>query len=86
MSNVPAGAARGGRSERGHPFVKPKMFRPVSAVALAFAGAVLITLGLYFALLRPAVLPEDPRIIKASLAQIHATLSGLRVWLRRVSG
>ena len=41
-------------------------------------------LGLYFALLRPALLPEDPRYIGSSLAQIKSALPGLDRWLRHV--
>jgi hypothetical protein len=47
-------------------------------------GIWLIGLGMYFALLRPALLPEDPRYIGSSLAQIQAALPGLDRWLRHV--
>ena len=47
-------------------------------------GIWLIGLGGYFALLRPALLPEDPRFIGSSLAQIQAVLPGLERWLGRV--
>lgn len=47
-------------------------------------GIWLIALGLYFALLRPALLPEDPRYIGSSLAQIQTALPGLERWLRHV--
>ncbi|MDO8777234.1 MAG: hypothetical protein Q7K57_52690 [Burkholderiaceae bacterium] len=48
------------------------------------SGIWLIGLGLYFALLRPALLPEDPRYIGSSLAQIQAALPGLERWLSHV--
>ena len=47
-------------------------------------GIWLIGLGLYFALLRPALLPEDPRYIGSSLAQIQSALPGLERWLSHV--
>ena len=59
-------------------------FRPYSATALAGGGAILASLGLYFAFLRPPLLPEDLRFIGASLAQIEATIPGMLIWLRRV--
>lgn len=43
-----------------------------------------MVLGLYFAFLRPPLLPEDTRIIGASLAQVQTMLPGLATWLRRV--
>jgi hypothetical protein len=47
-------------------------------------GVWLIGLGLYFILLRPALLPEDTRFIGSSLAQVRAALPGLEGWLHRV--
>ena len=41
-------------------------------------------LGLYFIFLRPPLLPEDPRFMGTTLAEIHATVPGLLIWLRRV--
>ena len=58
--------------------------RPYSATALALGGAILVALGLYFILLRPPLLPEDPRFMGTTLAQVLATVPGLPVWLRRV--
>ena len=57
---------------------------PRSAVALALGGAILMALGLYFAFLRPPLLPEDPRVMGSSLAQVQEALPGLSLWLRRV--
>ena len=57
---------------------------PRSAVALALGGAILMALGLYFAVLRPPLLPEDPRFMGSTLAQVQEALPGLPIWLRRV--
>lgn len=58
--------------------------RPYSAMVLALGGVILMTVGLYFAFVRPPLLPEDLRAMGASLAQVQATVPGLQVWLRRV--
>ena len=58
--------------------------RPYSATVLALGGAILMMLGLYFVFLRPPLLPEDPRFMGTSLAQIQLSLPGLLLWLRRV--
>ena len=58
--------------------------QPYSAAVLALAGAILMLLGLYFALLRPPLLPEDPRFMGMSMAQIQLSVPGLLIWLRRV--
>lgn len=55
-----------------------------SSVTLALAGTVVMGLGLYFAVLRPALLPEDARYIGASLVQVETTVPGLSTWLRHV--
>ena len=58
--------------------------RPYSATFLALGGAILMILGLYFVFLRPPLLPEDPRFMGTSLAQIQMSVPGLLIWLRRV--
>lgn len=58
--------------------------RGVSAIIFLACGVWLIALGAYFALLRPALLPEDPRFMGSSLVQIQAALPGLGRWLSRV--
>lgn len=50
----------------------------------AACGVWLMGLGLYFILLRPALLPEDTRFIGSSLAQVRTALPGLEGWLHRV--
>ena len=56
----------------------------ISAWMLAGCGIWLMTLGFYFVALRPALLPEDPRFMGATLAQIRADVPGLENWLKRV--
>jgi hypothetical membrane protein len=58
--------------------------QPYSAAMLALGGVILMLLGLYFALLRPPLLPEDPRFMGTSMTQIQQSLPGLLIWLRRV--
>jgi hypothetical protein len=47
-------------------------------------GVWLLGLGLYFILLRPALLPEDARYIGATVGRIRADLRCLEAWLARV--
>jgi uncharacterized membrane protein HdeD (DUF308 family) len=47
-------------------------------------GVWLVGLGVYFVLLRPALLPEDPRFMGSTLPQIRAALPGLELWLGHV--
>ena len=58
--------------------------RSYASMALAIGGILLMGLGLYFVLLRPPLLPEDPRYMGTSLAAIQGSVPGLLVWLRRV--
>jgi hypothetical protein len=53
-------------------------------LAFVSCGVWMIGLGLYFALLRPSLLPEDLRFMGATLAQIHTALPGLARWLTHV--
>jgi len=46
------------------------MFPPASTFVLAFAGVILMELGLYFTFLRPPLLPEDTQIMGTLLAQV----------------
>jgi hypothetical protein len=55
-----------------------------SSIFLALNGIILIGLGLYFVLIRPPLLPEDPRFMGATLDEIQSSLPGLLIWLRRV--
>ena len=47
-------------------------------------GVWLIGLGFYFIFLRPPLLPEDPRFMGTTLAQIRIAVPGLESWLSRV--
>ena len=58
--------------------------RPYSATILALGGAILMLLGLYFIFVRPPLLPEDPRAMGTTLAQVEGAVPGLAGWLRRV--
>ena len=55
-----------------------------SSAFLVSQGVILMGLGLYFIFIRPALLPEDPRFMGTTLAEIQATVPGLLPWLRRV--
>ena len=48
------------------------------------SGIWLVALGMYFVLLRPALLPEDPRFIGLSLEAIRSAAPGLERWLGHV--
>ncbi len=47
-------------------------------------GVWLIGLGFYFIVLRPPLLPEDPRFMGTTLVQIRAAVPGLEGWLKKV--
>lgn len=47
-------------------------------------GIWMMGLGAYFVLLRPPLLPEDPRFMGSTLPQIRAALPGLERWLNQV--
>lgn len=55
-----------------------------SSILLAAAGAALITAGLYFLLLRPALLPEDERYMNLAPAELAAVRPRLEAWLGHV--
>lgn len=58
--------------------------RRLSSWLLGACGAWLIALGVYFVFVRPALLPEDPRYIGATLGQLREAAPGLERWLRIV--
>ena len=58
--------------------------RRVSTWLLIACGVWLIGLGFYFIFLRPPVLPEDPRFMGTTVAQIRTAVPGLENWLKRV--
>ena len=51
---------------------------------LTALGVWLVGLGAYFVFLRPPLLPEDPRFIGSTLAQLREAAPGLEGWLRIV--
>jgi hypothetical protein len=56
-----------------------------TSIWLLTACAVwLVGLGTYFIALRPALLPEDPRFMGATLEQLRKAAPGLESWLRIV--
>ena len=57
---------------------------PYSSRVLALCGLILIGMGLYFVLLRPALLPEDTRYIGTSLERIRIASPALLDRLRQV--
>lgn len=59
-------------------------FRPLSSWMLTACGVWLVGLGLYFMVLRPALLPEDPRFMGTTLTQIRTAVPGLESWLKKV--
>lgn len=65
------------------PAARSRRSRAAGLIFLA-CGVWLVALGLYFMLLRPPLLPEDPRFIGSTLAQIQSTLPGLAHWLNHV--
>ena len=60
------------------------MKRSLSSTFTVFQGVLFMGLGLYFVVIRPPLLPEDPRFMGASLADIQSAIPGLTIWLRRV--
>jgi hypothetical protein len=57
---------------------------PPSGKVFVVCGLWLVALGTYFLFLRPALLPEDPRYIGASLETIRSAVPGLERWLGHV--
>jgi hypothetical protein len=55
-----------------------------SAILLLLSGIALTGIGLFFVLLRPALLPEDVRYIGISLAQLESTQPRFALWLLHV--
>lgn len=59
-------------------------YRHVSTWVLVACGVWLIGLGFYFSVLRPPLLPEDPRFMGTSISQIQTAVPGLESWLNKV--
>lgn len=58
--------------------------KPYSAIVLSLAGLILVSMGLYFILFRPPLLPEDLRYMGATLKGIKENIPGLLNWLQKV--
>lgn len=56
----------------------------LSSWLIIACGVWLVGLGFYFAVLRPPLLPEDPRYIGNSISEIQAAIPGLGRWLGQV--
>lgn len=62
----------------------PGLRMQLSGKVFAACGLWLVALGVYFLILRPALLPEDPRFIGASIETLRAAAPGLERWLNLV--
>ena len=58
--------------------------RQASRWMLTACGVWLMALGLFFMVLRPPLLPEDPRFMGTTIEQIRLSVPGLEGWLRKV--
>ena len=58
--------------------------RTVVKGLLAACGVWLVGLGLYFIVLRPPLLPEDPRFMGTTIEQLRVAAPGLEAWLKHV--
>ncbi|MES2431665.1 MAG: hypothetical protein V4556_12065 [Bacteroidota bacterium] len=61
-----------------------KSFKPYSASVLAFAGLLLVGMGIYFVFIRTALLPEDVRYMQTTSSIIKQTIPQLSGWLQKV--
>ena len=61
-----------------------RKFWPASSIVLAVAGVALASMGLYFMLLRPPLLPEDVRYMGVPAAQFDVIRPRLEAWLTHV--
>jgi len=57
---------------------------PAFEILFLVCGVWMIGLGLYFAFLRPTLLPEDLRYMGAGLREIQSAAPGIDRWLRHV--
>lgn len=58
--------------------------KPYALALLTICGIILMGMGLYFALIRPALLPENIRYAGLASQQLQATAPGLVNWLDKV--
>ncbi len=64
--------------------IERRWLGPISTWTLGACGIWLVALGMYFVVLRPALLPEDPRFMGTTLARLRETAPGLEAWLHIV--
>ena len=57
---------------------------PLSSIILAVSGIALVGMGLYFIVLRPALLPEDVSYVGLSVGQLDIIRPRLEAWLIQV--
>jgi hypothetical protein len=57
---------------------------PISTILLAISGILLIGVGCYFLLFRPALLPEDIRYMVLTPAELRSVGPRLAAWLTHV--
>lgn len=57
---------------------------PVAAWLLALSGLVLVGMGAYFGLARPALLPEDARYMGTTESAVRSAAPNLAKWLKHV--
>jgi len=57
---------------------------PASSILLLAFGTILVTVGGYFILIRPPLLPEDIRYLDASRTTLEAAVPHLALWLNHV--
>ena len=58
--------------------------KPYSSSVLAFAGFILIVIGIYFVFIRPALLPEDFKYIGTKSSILNERFPQLSPWLQKV--
>jgi hypothetical protein len=58
--------------------------RRTSTWLILSCGVWLMALGFYFMVLRPPLLPEDPRFMGTTLEQLRLAAPGLEGWLQKV--
>lgn len=61
-----------------------KKLKPYSASILALAGLLLVLMGIYFVLIRPALLPEDLLYMKTTSSIVQENIPQLSIWLQKV--
>lgn len=58
--------------------------KPYSASLAALGGFLLCAIGVYFAFMRPGLLPEDIRYMQTDMQTINGATPYLTVWLQKV--